>query len=97
MTDDAIIKMLATHPLEAHAHIAWEQALALRSIAESLAKLANPAKDANLFPEQRLTEIQFVDRVEPADLEAARPAPGIVHPSQGMLASDVNRDAGRTS
>ena len=75
MTDDAIIKMLATHPLEAHAHIAWEQALALRSIAESLAKLANPPKGH----------------------EAARPAPGIVHPSQGMLASDVNRDAGRTS
>lgn len=89
MTDDAIIKMLATHPLEAHAHIAWEQALALRSIAESLAKLANPPKDANWFPD--------ADPAEPADLEAARPAPGIVHPSQGMLASDVNRDAGRTS
>ena len=95
MTDDAIIKMLATHPLEAHAHIAWEQALALRSIAESLAKLANPPKDANWFPDAAPAEP--ADLVLPKGHEAARPAPGIVHPSQGMLASDVNRDAGRTS
>ena len=97
MTDDAIIKMLATHPLEAHAHIAWEQALAMRSIAESLAKLANPPMVATgELPERRVEPSNDGLRNQPAVIVPGRIVE-VRHPHEGMLASDVNRDAGRTS